>query len=512
MTERPFRRQLMVNSLASGLANGWAMLAALISVPLLLSGLGREAFGVWALVMTFSATNGWMSLADLGVVVATTRQVSAQAAVGDDAGVRRSVATAFVMVAVFATIAAGALAVAAVFLPQLFKTPPRLVTPFRIALTLMAAQVIVDQVINVAEASLEGLQRVDLSRAADALRRLLVVAATSTAALVTHRLVDVAVAAFVATVVSSAVAMAMLGLHLPGFLVRPSRQTAIELFRIGREIAVLRPLGVLQRTMDRALVGVVLGPGAVALVEVATQLQSAPEAVLSATSYSVVPASSWLGARSDRASLSELVRRGTKYSMLATVPVAIAVGTLARPFLTLWVGRRFDSAAELVAMGAACVISTAPLAVGSQLLVGLGRTRVVLRSAAVALVINFVVSVWLLHVLGVIGVFVGTLVGNLGLLVVMGPAVLEEAGIGVGGFLRTVVWPVVPAALAQLAVAVSLLQLELAPIWSLVLVGTASLAAFVVVARFTALSGGELAEIRRSLNRSRDSGDVEHSL
>src|SRR4051812_33865443 len=139
---RPFRRQLITNTVASGMSNGWAMVAGLVSVPLLLSGLGREAFGVWALVMTFSATNGWLSLADLGAVVATTRRVAASMAVEDRRAARRTIGAGLTVAGVTSAGGAALLALSSTFLPALFHTPAALVTPFRQALLLMSAQVV----------------------------------------------------------------------------------------------------------------------------------------------------------------------------------------------------------------------------------------------------------------------------------------------------------------------------------------------------------------------------------
>jgi O-antigen/teichoic acid export membrane protein len=409
------------------------MLAGVASVPVLLGGLGREGFGVWALVMTFSATNGWLSLADLGAVVATTRRVAAWMAVEDRRAARRTIGAGMVVALGAGTVGAVLLVLSSRFLPALFHTPAHLVTPFRQALVLMAVQVVVDQLINVMEAGLEGLQRVDVSRGVDMARRLLVLGCAAATAWQTHDLARVAAASLAATIVSAVIAYLVLRSYLLHAVERPRRSEVVDIVRVGREIAVLRPLGVVQRTLDRLLVGAVLGPAAVALVEVATQLMAGAEAVLSASAYSVVPAASWLQARGDRKSLAELVRKGTRWSLVVTVPVAVLIGVFAGPFVRIWIGEGYERVAPLAAVACLCVVVNAPLAVGSQMLVGIGKTRIVLRSAAVCLVVNLVVSVVMLEAVGTVGVFVGTLVANVALLVVMGPAVLAEVRDGDSG-------------------------------------------------------------------------------
>src|SRR5262245_6523554 len=196
--KRPFRRQLLINTASSGAANIWAMVVAFVSLPLLLRGLGQEAFGTWVLLSTFSATNGWFSLGDLGVVVATTREVAARAAVGDEHRVRQTVSASLRLCLAPGIVGGLLLALLGpVVLPRLFSTPDALVDQLQIAIVIFAAQIVVDLVINSLEASLEGLQRVDQSRWVDMFRRTVVVASATTAALVTGNIAWVATASMV---------------------------------------------------------------------------------------------------------------------------------------------------------------------------------------------------------------------------------------------------------------------------------------------------------------------------
>src|SRR5690606_27506166 len=123
--------------------------------------------------------------------------------------------------------------------------------------------------------------------------------------------------------------------HLPDRRLRASRREARALLSYGKTVAVLRPFGVIQRTMDRLIVGTMLGPGPVAFVEIATQIQNGADAVLSASSYAVIPSASWLRAREDRHTLRELLLTGTKYSLLVTLPFVIGPALLAGPLVRL---------------------------------------------------------------------------------------------------------------------------------------------------------------------------------
>ena len=67
-------------------------------------------------------------------------------------------------------------------LPRLFDTAPDLVADLRVAIIVYAVQVVVDQASNGCQASLDGLQRADLSRLSDGVRRTLVAVAVAVVA------------------------------------------------------------------------------------------------------------------------------------------------------------------------------------------------------------------------------------------------------------------------------------------------------------------------------------------
>lgn len=494
---RGLRRQVMVNTAWSGASNVWAMLVAFVSVPALLGGLGPAAFGSWVLLQTFSATNGWLSLADVGVVVTATREV-ARSASRDDGGRVRELTVAAVAVCLVLGIAAAVLlgTVGALLIPVVFRIPSGLVDDVRIGAVVIAVQVVADLVVNAVEGVLEGLHRVDRSRAIDIARRTLVVGAAALAAIVTGNLVATAVASAVAGWVLTVWALWLLTRHVPGWVRRPTGRDMADLVRQGRDVALLRPLGVIRRTMDRVIAGVLLGPSAVALVEIASQLQAGADAVLSSTSYAVVPASAWVGAGNDRDALAELAERGTRYSMVATLPFVVAIAMLSAPLIDLWVGSSYLAAAPLtsVAVLAVGVIST--IAVGSQLLLGVGRTRVILRAAIASIATNLVLSIVLVQVVGLVGVFIGTLVSALIEIPLLGPAVLQATGIRRRTFLHAVVLPVVPPVLAQVVVIAVVMRFATGSLMAVVLGGVLGGIAFLLAALRSAVSVDELRRLR----------------
>jgi O-antigen/teichoic acid export membrane protein len=495
---RPFRRRIILNTASTGAANLWAIVVAVVTLPLLLHGLGAQAFGTWVLLQTFSAITGWFSLVDLGVGTATTRSVAERASLDDEHGVRTVTASSMSLYLGLGVVCAtGLLFAGQHWLPSLFNTPLRLRADLRVAIALFSAQLVLDLLTEGAEACLEGLQRVDLSRGVDAVRRTLVAGATAAVALQGGGLRGVAAASLATSAVGTIAGLALLLKLVPSGRFRPSGTEARALMAYGRTVAVLRPLGVIQRTMDRLIVGAALGPASVSLVEIATQVMNGADAILSASSYTVVPGASWLRARGDRHSLRELFLSGTKYSLLVTYPVIALVSVLAGPLILLWVGPHYHhDAPGLVVVALLAIAMSAPLQVGSNLLLGVGKAGEILRAAALAVAVNLVASVILVNAIGVVGVFVGTIIGNLFLIPPLGRSALREVEATAGEFIHRSLMPSVLPVIVLLVVAGVVVVAPLGDLLTAVLgAGLGGIAYVATTYRFS-MRPGELAELK----------------
>ncbi|MEZ5139559.1 MAG: oligosaccharide flippase family protein [Acidimicrobiales bacterium] len=470
----------------------------LVSLPLLLDGLGTAAFGTWALLQTFSALTGWLSLADLGLGVATTRAVADRASLDDEAGVGRAVGSSLVTaLAIGLVCAALLLVVGRAAMPAAFNVPAALRDDLRFALVPFALQVVCELLGSMAGFSLDGVQRIDRSRALESLRRTVVIGASVVVAQGGGGLRGVAVAAALASAAATALALGVLLRSVPLASLRASRAESAALLHYGRRVWLLNGTGVLHRTMDRTVVGAILGPAAVALVEIATQVQNGVAAVLSAASYAATTSAAWVQARADRDRLRELLLRGTKYTCLVTLPLCGLVAVLAAPLLEAWLGSRYLEAAGLVALAVAYLATQAPLATGSNLLLGVGRAGAILGPAAVAVAVNLGASIVLVHTNGIAGAFVATILSSLVLTPLLARAVADATGVAIGEVARTAVLPTIWPALAAVAVAGAVRLAGWGDLVTLVLGFGLGGLAWLVVGAALALTADERTELRQ---------------
>lgn len=503
---RPFRRRLVLNTLSTAAGNSWAMVVMLVSLPLLLRGLGTEAFGLWVLLQTFSAVTGWLSLADLGIGMAMTRQVASSAAVDDHAGTGRAIGSGLATMSVIGLSCAVVLAVLGpLLLPAAFRVPPEDVSDFRVAVVVYGINVVAELLTRAVGAALEGLQRVDLSRGADAIRRTVAAMATIAVAIGGGGLIGVVIAQTAASAAAAAVAVLILRREILAAqcsVLAPSWSDARQLLRYGSTVGALNATGVVHRVMDRLIIGSVFGPRGVTLIEVATQIQNGATAILSATSYAAMSSSPWLHARQDEASLRALVIRGTRYSLLATLPVVVLAAVLARPIVRTWVGARFDEAAGLAVVALLYVALAAPMQVGQNVLQGIGRASLVLRAAAIAVAVNLVASVVLARAIGLVGVLIGTLIGVLVLTPALVHAVTDTIGTPLRTFIRDAIAPAVGPTMALGAAAGTIaFLLEGHDVTTIVAAATAGLAVFVPLAIRYGLESSDRTDLFRRFRR-----------
>lgn len=424
-----FRRRLASNTLASMATNVWTIVLTLASLPVVLRGLGAEAFGVWVFVQTFSATNGWLSVSATGLATSSSRHVASTLSLADPERLRRATGATFAVFVLAGVLFGGALAI---LIPTLLDRALDLSGVDLSSLELLGlavgVQVLAEHVSLAATSALEGMQRVALARLIDAVRRTASVAAVAVIASTGGGLLGVAVASAAATFAVTAVALALLWRSRQLPMGAPTRRGMRSVVTYAGTVSALTGTGVLHRTMDRTIAGIAFGPSAVALVEIANQIQVGATALLSSSTYPVLSSAAWLDGRADRGGLRSLFERSTRYSVLLTLPLCAIVIALAGPFLRTWVGSDFSDAIGLTQVAVVYVVLAAPLQAGSNLLQGVGQAGMVLRASLTSVLVNLVTSLILVQSVGLVGVFLGTIAGTITLFPMLAGSISQCLG------------------------------------------------------------------------------------
>jgi O-antigen/teichoic acid export membrane protein len=409
------KRRLIFNTILNAISTGWGFLISLTLTPFLIRTLGKEAYGAWILVMSFSVVSGYLSLLDFGLSASTVKFVAEYHARRETDALNQTVSVGLYLFGALGMLGAIAVALfARLFLTRVFNIPPELTDVTRLLLYLLAIQILFEFPGLIFSGILEGLQRYDLLRAIEISRLglyalILVVLLSRGYGLVALGITTLVIAA------GRALVMAVLSWHLlPGLrLVRSlDLGTLRRIAAFSGQIFVIRINAVIYNQMDKAIIGVLLMSTLLTDYDIANKIQSLVLASLTFTSSLIVPAASQLDALEDRARLQALFLKGTKYTLAICLPVAVSAFALARPIIHVWIGPNFAHNAGITRLFVSHLFLVALTAVGYNIMIGMGRIRPLLWTQTITTAVNLIASVVITRRVGVAGVIWGTLIGT----------------------------------------------------------------------------------------------------
>ena len=312
------------------------ILVSLVAVPLYLERIGASRYGVLAIVWLLLS---YFGMFDLGLSRATANQIARlrEAAVGE----REEV----FWTACLANAALGAVGglmlylIGGPLLGQWFKMSAALHAEAVAALPWVAAAVPVATVTAVLTGVLEGRERFGAVNVVQSSGTMLLQAAPLAAAYLISPRLQVIVPVAVAVRAVSAVPLVILVRAALPMRNRPRFRAARmrSLLSYGAWISVTNFVGPILTSLDRLLIGVLVGVQAVAHYVVPSNLTNQAQIVPSALSRTLFPRLSAEGPRQARLTALESV-----IALTAVMTPLIVLGEfLIRPFLVAWVGEDF---------------------------------------------------------------------------------------------------------------------------------------------------------------------------
>jgi O-antigen/teichoic acid export membrane protein len=444
------------NTLANGLGALTGIVISLILTPFLIHHLGLEAHGIWVLAQSLTFFGGYAAIADLGVEAAAVRYVAEARAEGDREALNETVTSAIIFFSGVALVFTPVLILLADPFTQLFDVAPLYHQSAIYVFTFVAAQLIFDLPARAFFAVLEGAQQFATFQMV-LLARALVQAALFVAVIVA----DLGIGSLGAvSFISSTVMFFAAKRAVPELQLRRrhvSRASLRKLFSFGGGLFVMRLVGTTYRHMDKLIVGIALGPRFVTIYEIANQMHLAAATVQSIAASALMPATAFL--RAQKEILRDMFLRGSCYTVAISQPVVIAAIIFAGPVIETWLGESLRAAVGPTRLFLIYLSFVVFHIVGSTMAVALGKLRFLLIVTTVNLVVNFAISIALVHPLGVNGVILGTLLAQA---LVWPPLLrffLREFGVGFREWLRGVVAPSIPGLAIQGATALPLLYL-----------------------------------------------------
>lgn len=405
---RTLSDHLLRNTIFNSFGRATSLLVAFLLTPFVLSHLGQEYFGIWALA---TALLSYIQLLDFGAGASFVKYVAESDARGDCDEINRIISTGFFTVAALSLVFGSVAILAAPAIMGYFQIDPHLlpeaITVWRLTIVIF----MVEYTFSLFEAVIQGLQRMDVTNVIAMARAGLHAGMTIVVLERGGGLVQWAQVRLVVECITAVALLLVARRLLPSLHVRVADASGITLRKLARygsriQVARFAELGITQ--IDKIALGAFVGLGAVAAYELGSRVVTALKYLAGITTGALVPAASELEAHADRELFLELYHRSSKYLVLAAAPI-MALAILAAPALTLaWLGEANPAAVRVVqalAVGAFIHLLTAS---GTMLARGIGRPELEASYTVLLFVLNLVLSLLLIWRFGFTGALVAT--------------------------------------------------------------------------------------------------------
>lgn len=408
------KRTLTRNTIINMLNVGWGLAFALILPPFVIRTLGKETYGIWVLVTSFSVLTGYLSVLDLGLQTAIVKYVAEHHARAEYTLLNQLVGNALTAYLLLGSLSGIGLALFATFGLQVFHIPPQLVATTRLLLYILSVQVFFEFPGLAFSGVLEGLQRYDALRLIDMLRLLIYALLVFFALARGYGVIALGLITALMMIGRVIVMQVISKRLLPSlsFAVRFDGQTIRHILGFTGKILVIRINAVIYNQMDKAIIGILLISTLLTDYDIANKIHSLVLTSLSLISALLVPTASGLAAQANQAGLRKLFLRATKYTAALCLPTTIGAMLLAKYIIRYWIGPEYVYNTGLTQLFLIYLLFTVLVPVGQNMMIGMDQFAPMLLILVITTIINLVFSIVLTYFVGIAGVVLGTLIGT----------------------------------------------------------------------------------------------------
>jgi O-antigen/teichoic acid export membrane protein len=436
------------------------MVTSLLLTPFILHRVGPEAFGLWALTQ---AVAGYFNLAEMGVTSAATRYLSHFRALKDWDSLNRVIACSLTWYCSVAAVVLAASCILATQAGHIFRVSPAAIPTLR-TLIVMAGFIAA-----LGFVSTLNIQTVIAAQRIDALNvRMLAIQILAALLTVVGLCLHAGIVLLVWIQLASGVMNAYFGIMLsrkfvPEAHFRPGwdREHGKMIFSFaGLSMLIFAAARIIYYT-DTIIISTFLSVALVAGYAVALKLIELMRSMVGAGHSVLGTFAGEQAALQNREALARIWWEGTKWALVLTIPLGSLFLFDGYPLMTAWVGVGYSQGAIALgwlALGQALDLSQGG---GFQVLLNSGRHRLLAFMMLAEAIVNFSLSIWLLHYYGIVGVAMGTTIPLAVRALLFYPLYLSHVtGMPLGEYVRRAVVPPVIAATPAVIIALAFRLLD----------------------------------------------------
>jgi len=419
-------KQLLLKNIFSN----WASMVVTAAIaffmsPFLVHNLGKEQYGIWALVFSIVA---YMDFFDAGMKQSLARYMPKYYAVGDYPKLNQVINSSLLIYGITGTLVMIATLVIAFFFIDIFNVSAALMPIMRLTLIIIGLNHAC-YFFFLTLTALGPFHRYDILNATNITRNILRAVVIVYFVRLGHGLVAVALITLIASLATFIVKRVIQQRLVPQIEIgirHVSKKCIRELYQYGAiSFAIVMSWVVIFNT-DNIIIGAFLTAEAVTYYSIAGIIISYLRASISAIGVPLVPAISHLDATSRSDEIAELYGKMTGYLYYLTTSVCVITLFFGGPFIHLWMGPGFERTIDILYILIIPAAIYLPQVMGNSVLLGIGKHKALLYVLGGEAVGNIVLSIILVRYLGIYGVALGTVIPQLIIYIFVYPYVFHR--------------------------------------------------------------------------------------
>lgn len=184
----------------------------------------------------------------------------------------------------------------------------------------------------------------------------------------------------------------------------------VHLFGYAKYLFVSKIVGLIYNQTDKLLISFMLPISNLAMFNILNKMPNTMGAVSSVLNSTIVPLTAKMNAKNETDNMKQLFLKGTKWSLVIMIPLIIICIFLIKTFLSIWVGPSYEYLAPLSIVLLCQYFFSQILSIGSTMIVGSGHVKRLIPYSVFGSVVNLIISISLLPQYGLLGLVIGTTV------------------------------------------------------------------------------------------------------
>jgi O-antigen/teichoic acid export membrane protein len=423
-------RILIRNILSNWAGFGVQVVVAFFLTPFILHSLGEMRYGIWALV---TGLTGYYGLLDLGFRSGITQYLARHLATRNFEQMNRVASTAIAALGICGALIAVVSALLSWLAPHIFTIPAEAIAETRICISVIGVSTAISFVFFTFSAVFAATQRYDMANAISIIIRLITAGVMVAALKLGYGLVGISVVNAASEIIGYMLRVIVAYRILPELNISMTLVTRDVIKYIGTYSIwnlIITGSSQLISYSDAIVIGIFMPVKAIAPFSLAVSLTNYIANILASATVVFFPAATKLHAQNDVDGLRSLYFNGSKMMLHLAITVSLVPALYAVDFFRLWVGSEFADGVDYPPTSllfqillASLVVSASPR-IGSQVLAGALRIRLLACIFIIEGIANLLLSLLLIRYFGLIGVAVGTLLPSLCIKGIIQPIIL----------------------------------------------------------------------------------------